>query len=57
MLIIILEYTCNMIIHIHSKYTFVNLDIPNYIIYNIKNTPLYMHRVITKLVTFAINGT
>jgi hypothetical protein len=25
MLIIILEYTCNMVVHVHSKYTFVNL--------------------------------
>jgi len=31
MLIIILEYTCNMVVHIHSKYTFINRNIPNYI--------------------------
>jgi len=31
MLIIILEYTCNMVIHIQSKYTFVNPNIPSYI--------------------------
>jgi hypothetical protein len=26
MLIILLEYTCNMVIHIHSIYTFINLN-------------------------------
>jgi len=31
MLIILLEYTCNMVIHIHSKYMFINLNTPNYI--------------------------
>jgi hypothetical protein len=31
MLIIIFEYTCNMVIHMHSKYTFVSYNIPNYI--------------------------
>jgi hypothetical protein len=31
MLIIILEYTCNMGFHIHSKYTCINLNTPNYI--------------------------
>jgi len=31
MLIIILEYICNVVIHIHSKYIFVNSKIPNYI--------------------------
>jgi hypothetical protein len=31
MLIIILEYTCNIIVHIHSKYTFVNPYIFKYI--------------------------
>jgi len=46
MLIIILEYTCNMLVHIHSKYTFIN-----------PNTPLYIHRVATKLLRFATNGT
>jgi hypothetical protein len=24
MLIIIFEYTCNMVVHMHSKYTFIN---------------------------------
>jgi len=33
MLIIIFEYTCNMV-HIHSKYTFINPNTPNYIPYN-----------------------
>jgi hypothetical protein len=32
MLIIIFEYICNMVVDIHSKYTFVNPNIPNYII-------------------------
>jgi len=31
MLIIILEYTCNMVVHIHSKYTFINPTTSNYI--------------------------
>jgi hypothetical protein len=31
MLIIILEYTCNMVVHIHSKYTFINPNTHNYI--------------------------
>jgi len=31
MLIIILEYTCNMVVHIHWKYIFINPNIPNYI--------------------------
>jgi hypothetical protein len=26
MLIILLEYTCNIVVHIHSKYTFINLN-------------------------------
>jgi hypothetical protein len=30
MLITIFEYTCNIVIHIHLKYTFVNLNLPNY---------------------------
>jgi hypothetical protein len=34
MLIIILEYTCNMVVHIHSKYTFINPNTPYYIPYN-----------------------
>jgi hypothetical protein len=32
MIIIIFEYTFNMVFHIHSKYTFINLNTPNYII-------------------------
>jgi hypothetical protein len=52
MLIIILEYTCNMVVHIHSKYKFINPNTPNYIPYNSQNTPLYIHRVATKLVMF-----
>jgi hypothetical protein len=47
MLIIILEYTCNMVIHIYSKYTFINFNTPNYIFYNSQNTPLCIHRVAT----------
>jgi len=31
MLIILFEYTCNMVVHIHSKYTFINFNTPNYI--------------------------
>jgi len=31
MLIIMLEYTCNMVVHIHSKYMFINLNRLNYI--------------------------
>jgi hypothetical protein len=31
MLIILLEYTCNMVVEIHSKYTFININRPNYI--------------------------
>jgi hypothetical protein len=31
MLIILLEYTWNMVVHIHSKYTFINISTPNYI--------------------------
>jgi len=57
MLIIILEYTSNMVVHINSKYTFINPNTPDYIIYNSQNTPLYTHNVITKLVTFATNRT
>jgi hypothetical protein len=56
MLIILLEYTWNMVVHIHSKYTFINISTPNYIPWNSQNTPLYIHRVATKLVTFVING-
>jgi hypothetical protein len=32
MLIILLEYTYNMVVHIHSKYTFINPNTPNYIL-------------------------
>jgi hypothetical protein len=46
-----------MVVHIHSKYIFINPNTPNYIIYNSQNTPLYTHRVAIKLVTFATNGT
>jgi len=56
MLIILLEYTWNMVVHIHSKYTFINISTPNYIPLNSQNTPLYIHRVATKLVTFATSG-
>jgi len=52
MLIIILEYTSNMIVHINFKYTFINLNTPNYILESSQNTPLYTHEVTTKLVTF-----
>jgi len=31
MLVILFEYTCNMVGHIHSKYTFINLNTLNYI--------------------------
>jgi hypothetical protein len=31
MLIIILEYTYNMVVHINPKYTFINPNTPNYI--------------------------
>jgi hypothetical protein len=27
-LIILLEYTCNMVVHIHSKHVFINLNTP-----------------------------
>jgi hypothetical protein len=57
MLIIILEYTSNMVVHINSKYTFMNPNTPNYIFYNSQITPLYIYKVTIKLVTFAINGT
>ncbi len=57
MLVILLEYTCNMVVDIHSKYTFINLNTPNYIPQNSQNTPLYIHKVVTKLVTFATNKT
>ncbi len=31
MLMIILEYTGNMVVHVHSKYTFINPNTLNYI--------------------------
>jgi len=31
MLIIIFEYTFNMVVHINSKYKFINFNTPNYI--------------------------
>jgi hypothetical protein len=31
MLIIIPKYTCNMVVHIYSKYTFIHPSAPNYI--------------------------
>jgi hypothetical protein len=31
MQIIIFEYTYNMVVYIHSKYTFINFNTPNYI--------------------------
>ncbi len=31
MLIMLFEYTCNMLVHIHSKYTSISLNTPNYI--------------------------
>jgi len=57
MLIIIFEYTCNVAMHIHSKYTFVDLNVPNYIPCNTQNTSLYNYRFMTELVTFATNVT
>jgi hypothetical protein len=57
MLIIILGYTSNMVVHINSKYKFINPNTSNYIPYNSQNTALYIHKVITKLVIFATNGT
>jgi hypothetical protein len=56
-LIIILEYTSNMVVDINSKYMFINLNTLNYIFYNSLNTPLYIHRVAIKLVTLTTNGT
>jgi hypothetical protein len=31
-MLIIIEYTLNMVVHINSKYTFINPNTPNYII-------------------------
>jgi len=50
MLIIILEYICNMIVHIHSKYTFISPNTP-------KMHLCIFDRFTTKLITFATNGT
>jgi hypothetical protein len=47
MLIIVFEYTCNMVVHIHSKYTFINPNTPNYTPWNSQNTRLYIHMVAT----------
>jgi len=57
MLIIILEYACNMVVHMHPKYTFINHNTPNYIPQNSQNTHLYIHKDAIKLVTFTTNGT
>ncbi len=46
-----------MAIHIHSKYTFVDLNVLDYINCNTQNTSLYNYRVMTELVTFATNVT
>ncbi len=46
-----------MFVHIISKYTFINPNTLNYIPYNSQNTPLFIDRVATKLVTFATNAT
>jgi hypothetical protein len=40
MLIIIFEYTCNMVVHIHSKYTFINLKTPRTIFFRIHKIQL-----------------
>jgi hypothetical protein len=56
MLIIVLDYTCNIVIHIYIEYLFVNSNLSNYTFYNTQNTPLYIHWVTTKLVIFATNG-
>jgi hypothetical protein len=55
--IILFEYTCIMVVHIHSTYTFIDFNTPNYIPLNSQNTPLYIHRFVVKFVTFATNGT
>jgi hypothetical protein len=54
-----IKYLANILnkILICSKYTFINLNTLNYIPYNSQNTLLYTHKVTTKLVTFATNGT
>jgi hypothetical protein len=41
------ECTCNMVVHVHSKYMFINPNTFNYIPWNSQNTPLYIHRVAT----------
>jgi hypothetical protein len=35
-----------MVVLINSKYAFINLNTPKYILYNSQNTPLYIHRVV-----------
>jgi hypothetical protein len=45
MLIIILEYTCNMVIHIHSNYTFINSNILVYVIFVNATIPLRTHKI------------
>jgi hypothetical protein len=57
MIIIIFEYTSNMVVHIHSKYTFINLLHPIIFFRIHKIHHLYTYRVATKLVTFVTNGT
>jgi hypothetical protein len=42
MIIIIFEYTSNMVVHIHPKYTFINPNTTNYIFFNSQNTHLYL---------------
>jgi len=46
-IIIIFEYTYNLISRIQSKYIFVNPNKHNYIPYNTQNTRLYTYRVAT----------
>jgi len=57
MIIIIFEYTSNMVVRIHSKYIFINPKTPNYILLKSQNAPLYTYKVAIKLVIFATNGT
>ncbi len=46
-----------MAMYIHSKYTFVDFNIPNYIPCNTQNTSLYNFIVMIELFTFATNVT
>jgi hypothetical protein len=58
MFIIILEYTWNMAIHTHSKYTFVNPNIYIQLYFlNTQNALLNTHKAIIKLVAYITNGT